>query len=973
MSTDFLMHGFVETITPDFGTLSAYERPVDWLALPVITSADQKFVGLHAVHEEANFAAFVANGAITVDWGDGTVENYSAGATALHEYDYNNVALNGSLCSRGYKQAVVIITPQAGQTLSTLNLFIKHTQSGLQGYTSGWLDIAVAGTSISSLVISSASSTMRHSLLEQVAIYQNVITTWANKFYNCHSLRSLPVLYTNSGTDFSSMFNGCYALLTVPLFNTANGTTFNQTFYACRNLQEVPLLNTANGLNFANTFQNCTNLRRVGAWDTSKGTTFGGMFQGCNALLEAPMLNTALGTEFGSMFQNCYSLTKVPVYNTALGTNFSQMFGTCYSLRLAPALNTANGTQFANMFVNCYSLLAVPLLDTANGLNFGSMFSSCYRLKEIPALNTSKGNSFSTMFASCMGLRTIPALDFSNATTLLSLFSGCEALQNIPAIDSLVCTTLGSAFNLCPSLRAIPALNCGSLTSSSGFNTTFSSSPQISRIEAYNIKYSLSVATLKLSRTRLEEVMRNLVVTTGQTLTISNNYGSATAATSLSGTTTDGSNTVAMASTSGLAVGMCVAGTGLPTTTNRTVTADPATNAIARTAHGYSGNTPVVFTGPMSKSAGGTLPSSGVWSLAHGAGITLAVRNGSTAAAISTDNGATWSSKTLPASASWRVAYGLGLFVLFATSGTAYYTSPDGETWTTRALSVGRNWAVLTFHNGRFVGLVSSSAVTIVSTNGTSWSESSNFPHTGNAYQLFAGNGLFMALVIGTTVSSYATSTDGVTWVSRTLPTSNTLCCAYGNGAFLVLGRTGAVAYLTVDGILWKACTVPGGFADFAALAFINGVFYAARSTAAADVYTSEDGVMWYAHAAPTSTAWGLAIAGSDAVVVVAGSGTASMKIAASVLPRPNSTYYPVEITTDAFKLATSVGGSAIDIGTSETSLDGTLRAGAVIDSIVTNTSVTLSAPAVASGTNTLSFRLLNVVHALMRGWTVTG
>jgi hypothetical protein len=63
-------------------------RPSDWLALPTVTVAEQKFVGLHAVFPEGNnFCAFLFRGAYTVDWGDGVVENVADNVKAEHVYD----------------------------------------------------------------------------------------------------------------------------------------------------------------------------------------------------------------------------------------------------------------------------------------------------------------------------------------------------------------------------------------------------------------------------------------------------------------------------------------------------------------------------------------------------------------------------------------------------------------------------------------------------------------------------------------------------------------------------------------------------------------------------------------------------------------------------------------------------------------------------------------------------------------------
>ena len=91
-------------------------RPSDWLAMPTVTSAEQKFVGLHAVFPEGNnFCAFLFRGAYTVDWGDGVVEDFADNVKAEHEYDYSAIS-NATLTSRGYKQVIVTVSPAVGQS-----------------------------------------------------------------------------------------------------------------------------------------------------------------------------------------------------------------------------------------------------------------------------------------------------------------------------------------------------------------------------------------------------------------------------------------------------------------------------------------------------------------------------------------------------------------------------------------------------------------------------------------------------------------------------------------------------------------------------------------------------------------------------------------------------------------------------------------------------------------------------------------
>ena len=56
-----------------------YQRPSDWLELPTVESTEETFVGLFPVFDViGNFIAVQFEGDYTVDWGDGTVEDFAS-------------------------------------------------------------------------------------------------------------------------------------------------------------------------------------------------------------------------------------------------------------------------------------------------------------------------------------------------------------------------------------------------------------------------------------------------------------------------------------------------------------------------------------------------------------------------------------------------------------------------------------------------------------------------------------------------------------------------------------------------------------------------------------------------------------------------------------------------------------------------------------------------------------------------------
>lgn len=275
---------------------TGYQRPADWLPLPTVTDTDRKFVGLHAINEHANFCALQCTGAYTVDWGDGTIEDFASTVIAYHQYNYATYDVaNATLCSRGYKQAIVTVTPQAASTITVFNLKIKHNQAGLvDGYSSGWLDIALSlpNLSASGLVISTSAVTVQHSLLEQAKL-ENIggTTSLLGLFYACSSLVSLYIKKTVNITTTFSMFAYCYALQTVPFFDTSNVTTTTSMFFRCFILSKLPLFDMSKVTTASSMLNSCTLLQSISALNLTSVTTTTDMFLGCSSVYKASFIN----------------------------------------------------------------------------------------------------------------------------------------------------------------------------------------------------------------------------------------------------------------------------------------------------------------------------------------------------------------------------------------------------------------------------------------------------------------------------------------------------------------------------------------------------------------------------------------------------------------------------------------------------------------------------------------------------------
>jgi hypothetical protein len=80
--------------------------------------------------------------------------------------------------------------------------------------------------------------------------------------------------------------------------------------------------------------------------------------------------------------------------------------------------------------------------------------------------------------------------------------------------------------------------------------------------------------------------------------------------------------------------------------------------------------------------------------------------------------------------------------------------------------------------------------------------------------------------------------------------------------------------------------------------------------------------------------------------------------------------YYVINATADTFQLSATSGGAAIALTTGGS---GNMLYPAYITAITTNSSFQMSAPASATGSVTLTARILSTFPATSKGWTVTG
>lgn len=352
----------------DAGQSSAgYQRPSDWLPLPAAQAESVKILNAVADQYE-NFVALrmiTSTGTYQVDWGDGIVETFASNVQASHNYDFNNVALDGTLTSQGYKQAIIVITPTSGAfTLCNLNLKVL-SPTGLQQYSTGFLDMNLNLPSLTSgarLFI--GGNPVRHGLLERVNITSwGANTSLADLFFSCSRLQSVNEneWHMANITNISNIFRNCSSIskLDCSSWNISSLSNWSNAFLSCNGLIsfKAPSGTIPSGGIFANLFNSCTSLKELdlSGLNVSSVTNMLGMFGGCSSLQDLNITgwNTSALNNPIAMFTSCLSLKKIPAINLSAVTSFGGGGGQFCNGSTSLTRMSATGINATITFANC--------------------------------------------------------------------------------------------------------------------------------------------------------------------------------------------------------------------------------------------------------------------------------------------------------------------------------------------------------------------------------------------------------------------------------------------------------------------------------------------------------------------------------------------------------------------------------------------------------------------------------------------
>ena len=350
-----------------------YIPPSDWLQLPSITAGENKFAGVVAVFDvSTNYITVdvtVDSGTWSVDWGDGNSQTgIASGTVAEHNLSY--AGATGDITTRGYKTALVVVTTSGGN-ITGIDLTNRHSGAS-DSYISPWLNIRLAGSSISTFDIAGSQTTI--GALEQLDfVGNNSITNLGTFFSLCYALVKVANLDTSSATsmtnhtivsaikelptyDFSgatvlgSVFTGFYGdeinisdmstltsanqffsgSRTVKVINITNGSTglLTSLYQFARNtssLQYINGLGDTSAVTDWDRFAQNSGLAEVDAYDMSGATTMTQWLDGAHSVRRIK----AYGATITHSIENCLlGVTEMEEYATNLGDGTGQTLTT---------------------------------------------------------------------------------------------------------------------------------------------------------------------------------------------------------------------------------------------------------------------------------------------------------------------------------------------------------------------------------------------------------------------------------------------------------------------------------------------------------------------------------------------------------------------------------------------------------------------------------------------------------------------
>jgi len=345
---------------------TGWVRNPDWLPLPEITAADNRFVGLFLVFEnEYNQNVISMSGtsySLNVDWGDGTSQVVTTNTTISKVYDYATITspVKQYYDGRNYKQVIVDAQLNSGVLIAF--------SPGAQGTINNpgkrnYCDIAMSfPNAITSFISGGNFAIMVY--LERLRFINHAITGINN--YQTTILNALRVLeFKTSGIlslNARFTFLGECDLGDFIADQANDGSAFQQVFLSSR-IKSVGNVSGALAPNAVQMFRLCSGLQTIGDVNLPLCTNANNFASESQSLRKVGAIYAPLLQNITSFFSNCYSLEEAEFSSCSAINTTTAAFNGCRSLRKL----TMTGLTVGFSIAQC-NLTAQAINDLFNSL-----------------------------------------------------------------------------------------------------------------------------------------------------------------------------------------------------------------------------------------------------------------------------------------------------------------------------------------------------------------------------------------------------------------------------------------------------------------------------------------------------------------------------------------------------------------------------------------------------------------------------
>lgn len=330
---------------------TGWQRIADWLPIDHLVSVgDDKIVGLYAifpndsVESSGNTLKMIFPVNVTVNWGDGLVDNYLANTSIEHIFDFTSIDI-ATETTEGFRQSIITITPTTGN----LNGYVQIGTSSTATVHVNWLDILVSSEFITGFNLSSSFTALRLNIFKWLGSTYNGLILYSFRYAPLHifsidytNLSTLQfLLYIGSALDdmgdvttnatVTGYFMGGSYARRLGNFSAPNATTAAYAFNGTL-IEEIGNINLASATAINGIFQGSSLLKKIGTITAPNATT---LYFGITtiSLLSAINIITSVAlTDCGYAFYGCSNVPEIILSDASGITVTTSMFYACYNL-----------------------------------------------------------------------------------------------------------------------------------------------------------------------------------------------------------------------------------------------------------------------------------------------------------------------------------------------------------------------------------------------------------------------------------------------------------------------------------------------------------------------------------------------------------------------------------------------------------------------------------------------------------------